>query len=1532
MLLREINRDNLQDNLMSPSPEHFQSESNDGNSPIKPLKFIDHHKDNNSSSDTCISENDENKPCLSQKHDDYDNFLFETPKNSTVNLNLIKSDQHTSITKEKSMVINIDEKIEILDTIKISSTSINKNSSPNKSAMKKSSSFSPKKVAFNRSDPEIHTYSANLHSDTSADIRPEPKNDDFHRNFETSWNDVSSNDSTPPLPPSRSVTTFENLLNDNSNANYNLDSSVLTDVKLKHHNFSNLSLNEKLDLYLSNNNNNAIEEGNFGNIHSSHSLDYHLNNLQYAETSKANTNINNLSISLQNRHHLDQNLYVKHELKRHSSGSSQSSLQSLREDNRVLNSNNTPIISEPIQLNDGIKGFPDKLANEIIPSTHSNSVKLHKENEFSDSFDKSYMSQSKSIMNLLNSASNLDIAQVKIKQEDDNLPVIEKTNEIVSIVKQEFTDEVDVARSLSIKSENYENAYNTHEEVQVTLVSDFGRSATSLKLVSTEVPKIEVSQTETLSQTQKINGETKLEHELDQNDESTKESIRFHMDSDWKLEDSNDGDNEDNDGYSNDFTAASQASILNKVCELLNTKSNETLGNSSTEFQDASQDLASRSTSTNPNVSLDENVNALANSSNVAPPEEITLPPIETNNYSSFEDVTKNINESSNSYEELLSAEHDKEPEKPSNFLSIWHLQELQRKHTNPRADEFFKVINREDLKDESQAETPIPASLKLKRFTAVNVITRRVVSPDFEDLQISNFLPELSEDSGLDGHFNFIANNNSFENNDAEKTVFNTKDILTDTRRSKLTVPPKRRPVTTDFSVDKNSRSLNPNNLMTPRSLKFSKQQESLFKKPKSKFKVPSFEIKRTDSLLSPTRDLYNDIFEDTVKNPTIVGHGMKTLPSMDHDDVKRILTAKRVISQDEYSRFKLVENKKNSVVNLPAIYNEQHASICESSTIYLNKDTAEEEEEDISHVSQQMRQAPKPLISKDQFFHDYDLFNKKDHQANSSQSSSKVNSVIHETKSDIYAEPDFDTSIDQSGKTKFRIVKTASDDQFSKTPEVEYSNGQEDNTVDAKSKRNKTTSDKVQKKEDTPLTQSPSEPSPGMMNTPTLSPKKKPIKIGSPLKSVKTGSSILLESPKKRNADFGGELVNHKLRDSPRKPHAELVSEHAPSTVSVPTVMTESTINKDNISHTYQASESCKDIKDEPLIDNGRLFFRIVGFKNIALNNFKDRNGEFTITLDNGIHSIKTPPYQLKSSNVLIDKEFELTVNGTLQFILTMKMRYEKPMGTLKEVRERKVVKAQNRLSRLLGQKDIVTTTRFVPVDIEDPWKNKFAEDGSFARCYIDLDQFGDKVTGQIGTFNINCFNEWETIAGSKSEKLKGKPYVIGQLEVKMLFVPRTSLFEVLPTSMKSGFESIQQLKDEMNIYNEGYMHQEGGDCETWKRRFFKLYGTSLIAHSEFSHKTRAKINLSKVVDVIYVDTENKNNPKNYRNFSEVILLDHAFKIKFADGEVIDFGPPNNVEKVQWIKLIEDIVGRNKFRRQPWVKLMLKQATETS
>jgi hypothetical protein len=1536
-LLKEMDRDS---STVSLEKDSFIS------SPTKPLKFD--YKDKDSSSDTYTSDVDEMFVQPKLNSDD-----FPTPITSTIDLN----GNHKKTNNKDTTTTN-------------NSTEMTK--SPSKSALKKSSSLSPKKVAFLKSDPQVHHYPDNRESDNSTGpdvvIASNP--------VETSWTELSSDDSTPPLPPSHTVSTFETILHSNSNHDFNQhpDSSIITDVKLKHDNFSNLSLNEKLDLFL--NQQDGVDKSTNQN-----SLDTHLSNLECAAKENTSTNINNLSAGLLKQREITPRDHLKSDVQRQLSGSSQSSLQSLRDSNRILQSDNTPIISQALEFNDGIKGFSDELATEIIPTTHESPRKSNSasridelrqigenesaENEFHDSFDRSYLSQSQSIMNLLNSASNLDLPgsfekEPEIKQEEPSqikqevpenvfletgntsIKQEEQSSFNFSPVKEKFDSQQSLDRS-EIKSEGIEQEDEGQFKVEdmndaiygdVHSVSDVERSSSSLKLVSTNLPK-----NEEITLTPRLFSNTKMEddEEYDHND-VTRESLRFHMDSDWKLEDSHDGDKEDNDEYTNnDLTFAS---------EKLRTQTNAPLAKGTTakesqEFEDASASMN--------NISLDSNRDdgdALANSSNIAPPEEITLPPIEANNYSSFEDITRNLNESANSFEEMLSAENDKDPDVAPNFLSIWHSQKRTKNSAESRSQEYFKILNRDELKEASQATIPMPSSLKDKKFTEVNVMSRRVVSPDFEDLQISNFLPELSEDSGLEGHFNFLEQKNDTSSSDVSNHSINLRAVLRNREHNVLhsSLNPKVLKGNASYKVQAD--------MLRPRSLKFGDSQPT-----KSRFNVPSFEIKRTNSVLSPTRDMYNDIFEDTVKKPTIKAHGMKTLPSMDHEDVKRILNAKRAISQDEFSKLKLVGNKKNSVVNIPDFYNEQHASICESSTIELHKDSMDEEQ--TSHVAHQLMQTPRALVSSDQFFHDYDLFNKDEttgggsdlshsssvirkSQVNSAQtddhpvrrdvepvSSSNENGMA----ADMLAKVPMLVDCTNTGRTSVETAQNETNESLTKQlPKLSHSNQTEFQREIEETNDFSTVPKSSDLDIGTKLTKVVTPVQNESYNI-SQSSKKKPIKIGSPIKITKNGEGIKVESPKKTKVKEAksGELVNQKLRDSPRKSKAVEEKEHVPSTVSVPTVVTESTEKEETEAnthtHDYRAAAS-----DEPeeLLDNGRLFFRVVGLKNIALKDFRDRDAEFTLSLDNGLHSIRTPPYKLSSYNVMIGKEFELTVNESLQFILTLKMKYNKPSGTLREVRERKVVKSKNRFSRMLGQKDIITTTKFVPFDVRDDWENKFAQDGSFARCYIDLEQYKDSITGKIGTFNINCFNEWETVLDQNKQRVKTKPYSIGQIEVKMLFVPRTDSYEVLPTSMRNAMENVEQLKKEATFYKEGYMHQEGGDCDIWKRRFYKLTGTSLIAHSEFSHKSRAKINLSKVVDVIYIDKENTETIKKYRNFSDFAILDHAFKIKFANGEIIGFSASSHDEKVEWIKLIETIITRNKFRRQPWVKVMLQASQD--
>lgn len=1506
------------------------------------------------------------------------------------------------------------------------------NASPSKSIMKKATQVSPvkKSVVFTLVDPQIHRYKKDETEDESHLQTALP--------MEHQWQLVATdgvlddNDDLPPPPPPHSTKSFAYEPIDEQ-----FDSQKLNEFKLYHKSTSNLSLNEKMDIYMARANANDAAEPPTTTLDS---LDAHLNDLETSRAAQTDANVHNLSLDLRT-HEAEEienplnSLSRSGDVELNSGNTSRSSMQSLKDEERVLPSSSVGTVSRSIELNDGIKGFSDHVVETLIPlETLTSSMQRHlpeigqldrhmedsSTEEFHDSFDQSYNHTEQSIMDLLQKqqpripshyikqeplepaikSENGDTAITMKIEGDEAQPIKDEHDAVVAADDLSVSDNHRHSHDISILpnlKSDLEHIQNHHMEI--SSVSGFGENK-EVKLVNANLATTR-----------------KSDDSYDSVDESANQfSIREHIDSGWKFEDSNDGDREDNDDYTNDVTQdtvltkdailevheeeeeqedtraikgglAQDQSCTNDSHQLLESLPAESRllevdlsPNVSGEIQheDSVKSLAppkiespirspvksiissrkatpmegsprksllesrpsvtdppfepttlfkdfERSQLPEPSITLrvplspaadmDAADEALANSSNIAYNEDITLPPLEPVS-SSFGSAMKSFHELS--FEESLSAEYDKETTSPANFLSIWHSQD-KNKH--------LRGSDQPTAYDVSQRSLQLPASLQPKRFKEVNVITRRIVSPDHEDFNVSGFLPELSKDSGFGDHFRgFVRsrdNTNTGTTSESESSGIE-RDILRDERLAALA---------SDSDSSAPQLRLRPERRLTA-TANFKPVQVK-----RSQFKVPSFEVKRTNSILAPKSQYNHDIFADTLGSrltlqsenrqsepqssqpPTIVSSGMKTLPSMDRDDVQRLLNTKRLVSQEE--RLKLIGTTKKEALIEPS---DKYDDLQQVASIHH----AQEDDYDdndftpatsnskahgsiLPHLADEMMRAPHVLLTDEQYFKESEFASPiRDATAISSEDLSRVDSVVHKptlqpkpkTTLQLFPEPDPELLHDifKTPPKELDNPHASADDEKVRQRLLNYEDSRRAHNSSFKTKQPTT----PVKKRNGKLTS--------------------PIKIGSPVRIVRdtqNGTIAVIQSPTRANKTIdldtltllASRHIAHKLLDS--LGYAPYVHREGSSSASAQTSQRET-------------SRQLLDVTKstfKPPFERGRLFLRVVGLKNIDLPDLGKQNAEFTVTLDNGVHCIKTPSYKLEGQHVPIGKEFELTVGpeSGLEFILTMKATYKKPKGGLKEVRERKVVRSNTKIGKLLGSKEVITTTKFVPVEAKDPWGRKVAQDGSFARCYVDLEQYEGKITGKVGNFDITCFNEWETLDDSSGAPMKCKPYRIGQLEVRMMFVPRTLNLEVLPSSIKSAYEGIYALKKEIEAHMEGYMHQEGGDCEVRKRRYFKLSGTSLIAHSEFSHKTRAKINLAKVVDVIYVDKDNSHSQQNYRNFSDVLLLENSFKIRFGNGEVIDFGAPNHTEKMEWIRLIEKIIQRNKFRVQPWVKIMM-------
>ncbi|KAI5956285.1 BUD4 [Candida jiufengensis] len=1584
LLLKEINFDPENLNNEVNSTTHTKNQPSlslsINNSPTKPLKFPNNQQkstDPNSSSDTYASEDQQIKTVDNLKSSFDRNFDIDTSMDLGKTISIPDELQFNN-NNNKSKGSPVDEfSFQTPMTSAIDLTNKNQKdqqqtnsikASPSKSILRKTPSSSPKKVAFTSTNPEIHHYPEAEFNLEESNIQQEIPNLSLQIPIHHQWSqphyshseEESMASPPPPPPPHTSQPTYAELLKHDQERD-DLDTETLTDLKLRHDNFSNLSLNEKMNNYLT--------KGQLSSRMNDRELDTHLIELEKASKYKTNNNIHDLSLSLQTSNYNIENpldsLQKSPDVQLRSSGSSQSSLQSLRDTNRGLNSipGSPTKANRGLELRDGIKGLPDSVVEALLPQDESeegivlrpslnNSKSLVAQQMISDdnmdSFDRSFSHTEQSILNLLNSATTPQATklnspgekQIDIKKEtEDETPVEnnkENTPEVKVVVKTEsngslrqiISSEPVEPESLQRSSQFSSQLFKSENDVHV--------SAFTGLTPEEELRQLKSENNEDLQQ----NNSREMDEDSSQQQDDTRMSIRFHMDSDWKFEDSNDGDREDNDEVSK---------VLDKsdvMKESINSSQDDDYADASNEIsQHVEEDVVTLAPPKTQEIVLQskEDSEALANSSNIAEPhEDITLPQVEVNNYSSFDEVTKNMDTIS-SFEQSLSAENDIDKNKMENFISIWHSQEKQKKkqiHKVPTKQLIAAYQDEVNHRKNSVStnQTKIPQSINQKKFKEVHVMSRRIVSPDFDDLHLSGFLPEISRDSA----FNDLQfPNYSQSHRYLSSNSLNNQNVLSNIDNNPKIIEP---PQPKTYSEIRHSKRLSSSQQLIDQEAQGGARANTNAKK--SRFRVPTFEIKRSSSILSP-RNMYDDIFDDVIgkKPPTIRAEGMRTLPSMDKDDVKRILSTRKGMTQDEYISAKFIEqkSKKNSIVTeAEDLYDkiQQTASIHDA-----NIDSPKSRQvstgigaDVLPYLADELRKSPRTLLSKNQPFQNDEVL-------------SRANSVIiHSNLNNTLPEPDF--ALDFS-------PENVQQEQSPEIDEMETSLNAKDQLLVFDN-----VSPKAEQQIDPALPSTPVQEHKvtlplSKQNSPT---KRSPIKIGSPVRLIRKDGSITgIESPRRGDEDHiyhkpkpsftGEEIFNHKLRDVPQQnTNLEESNQHIPSTVSVPSEYSESK-QEPGLQHQHHDRHRSDpkviddEIPDTQLQESGKLFFRVVGLKNINLPDMRTQKGKFSITLDNGVHCVKTPEYELNSNAIPISKEFELTVVNSLQFILTMKCHYQKPRGTLVEVRERKVVKSKNKFARLFGSKDIITTTKYVPSEVKDNWANKFAIDGSFARCYIDFAQFEQQITGKVARFDLNCFNEWEIT----TNKTKLKPYKIAELEVEMLYIPKTEAHEILPTSIKSAYSSLQELNNEMSTYNEGYLHQEGGDCDHWKKRWFKLYATSLIAHSEFSHKTRAKINLNKIVDVQYIDKENiqtshhqqqqpqqnnkgilkqnNTNGGNTRNFSDILLVEHSFKIKFQNGEIIIFGAPNYKEMKKWIEILENIVYRNKFRRQPWVNLMMKE-----
>ena len=160
---------------------------------------------------------------------------------------------------------------------------------------------------------------------------------------------------------------------------------------------------------------------------------------------------------------------------------------------------------------------------------------------------------------------------------------------------------------------------------------------------------------------------------------------------------------------------------------------------------------------------------------------------------------------------------------------------------------------------------------------------------------------------------------------------------------------------------------------------------------------------------------------------------------------------------------------------------------------------------------------------------------------------------------------------------------------------------------------------------------------------------------------------------------------------------------------------------------------------------------------------------------------------------------------------------------------------------------------------------------------------------------------------------------------MEAIVLFVPGYFTEQSpLPKSINAAIRQLQQTEQHAQFVWKGFLSQQGGDCKHWRRRYFELAGSRMIAYHETSRRKKATINLMNAICVS--DGEREEQEGGGREQDEAMYMEEGFRKHFRNGETVDFNAEDGAQKDECIKTLHSLVGKIS---EPclWAEMVLEQ-----
>nr|POE66203.1 bud site selection protein bud4 [Quercus suber] len=381
---------------------------------------------------------------------------------------------------------------------------------------------------------------------------------------------------------------------------------------------------------------------------------------------------------------------------------------------------------------------------------------------------------------------------------------------------------------------------------------------------------------------------------------------------------------------------------------------------------------------------------------------------------------------------------------------------------------------------------------------------------------------------------------------------------------------------------------------------------------------------------------------------------------------------------------------------------------------------------------------------------------------------------------------------------------------------------------------------------------------------------------------------------------------------------------------------------------------------------MERGRLFVKVVGVKDLDLPMPRNEPLSFQLTLDNGLHCVTTSNLDLRKT-APIGQEFELVVMDDLEFQLTLTTKLKPPPKVVTPMssspsKSTKAAKSGGLSRFLTSPKKRAEKERKAREDEEAEARRSQQEtqrkrasiqptawdllhelvnstDGAFARAYVNLKSHESQCYGRPLAVGVPCYNEWaleddaqvmnsvRSKRGANTGPIRRPPYVVGHLDLQLLYVPkpRTATDDMMPKSMSSAIREMSKAREVKEVVYESHLRPR------------------LTAYHEHTHQKRAVINLAKasrLVDdkrtLVADPTQSPSKSGKGRRKSAFAeedegyqYVEEGFRIRFSNGETIDFYADSQAEKDAWMNVLAQVIGKpipsDVHKGQRWSDMVL-------